>query len=88
MLQCRDGSLYTGITNDLDARVRRHEAGTAAKYTRSRLPVIVVYVEKITDRSSALRREHAVKKLTRLEKLTLIAHHKSALKQRRPRSEK
>jgi acyl-CoA thioesterase len=73
MLRCRDGSLYTGVTNDLDQRVRRHAAGDGSRYTRSRLPVKLVHQERVKDRGSALRREAALKRLKRTEKLALIA---------------
>jgi putative endonuclease len=72
MLRCRDGSLYTGATNDLARRCERHRAGRGARYTRSRLPVRVVYVELARDRSAALRREAALKLLSRREKLALV----------------
>ncbi len=73
MLCCRDGSLYTGATNDLGGRLERHSAGTGARYTRSRLPVRLVYEERAKDRPTALRREAALKRLTRAAKLTIIA---------------
>jgi putative endonuclease len=73
MLRCRDGSLYTGITNDLDRRLAAHAAGTASKYTRSRLPVKLVHREPQGDRSRALRREAAIKRLDRRRKEQLIA---------------
>ncbi len=73
ILRCRDGSLYTGCTNDLAARLRQHAAGKGARYTRSRLPVNLVHVERAGNRSAALRREAQVKRLTRAEKLALIA---------------
>jgi len=63
MLRCRDGSLYTGATNDLDQRLRVHRSGRGAAYTRSRLPVRLVYAEPAADRSMALRREWALKQL-------------------------
>lgn len=72
LLRCRDGSLYTGITNDLPRRLASHRAGTGSAYVRARLPVRVVYRESQPDRSTALRREAAVKKLTRRDKLKLI----------------
>lgn len=71
-MRCGDGTLYTGITNDLDHRLKAHNSGRGAKYTRSRLPVELVYSEHSPDRSSALRREAAIKALTREEKLKLI----------------
>lgn len=72
MLRCGDGSLYTGCTNDLARRITAHQRGRGAKYTRSRLPVSLVYREEVPDRSAALRREAAVKRLTRPEKAALI----------------
>ena len=71
ILECKDGSLYTGITNDLKKRITSHQAGTGAKYTRGRTPVNVRYVEKCEDHSSALRREVEVKKLLRPDKIRL-----------------
>ena len=71
MLRCRDGSLYTGITNDLPRRLVRHRAGTASAYTRARRPVSLVFQERQPDRSAALRREAAVRRLSRVEKLAL-----------------
>lgn len=72
ILRCRDGSLYTGITNDLPTRLRRHNAGTASAYTRARGPVRLVYQESQRDRSAALRREAALRRLPRAEKLALV----------------
>ena len=72
MLRCRDGSLYTGITNDLPKRLVRHGAGTASAYTRSRRPVRLVFQERQPDRSEALRREAALRRLSRVEKLALV----------------
>ena len=72
ILRCADGSLYTGSTNDLQKRLERHNDGTAAKYTRSRRPVIIVFQEQLNSRSSALMREASIKKMSRLEKLYLI----------------
>jgi len=71
MLRCRDGSLYTGITSDLPKRLARHNAGTASAYTRARRPVRLVFQERQPDRSAALRREAAVRRLTRAGKLAL-----------------
>ncbi|HET8723090.1 MAG TPA: GIY-YIG nuclease family protein [Anaeromyxobacteraceae bacterium] len=71
-LRCRDGSLYAGSTNDLDARVARHAAGKGARYTRSRLPVVLVFAARVRDRSSALRREAALKRLDRASKLRVV----------------
>ena len=73
LLRCADGSLYTGITNDLTRRLAAHNSGRGAKYTRSRRPVELVWREEQPDRSAALRREAALKALPRSEKLALIA---------------
>lgn len=73
ILRCGDGSLYTGITNDLPARVAAHEAGTGAKYTCGRGPFVLVYEEACSDRSAASKRERAIKALSRAEKLVLIS---------------
>ena len=72
LLRCGDGSLYAGIAKDVDRRCKRHNAGTASRYTRSRLPVVVVYREAHTSRSLALSREAAIKALTRQQKEALI----------------
>jgi len=72
MLRCRGGSLYTGITNDLPKRLTRHNAGTASAYTRARRPVRLVFQEPQPDRSAALRREAALRRLSRGEKLALV----------------
>ena len=73
ILQCADGSLYTGWTTDLDARVATHNAGKGAKYTRSRRPVELVYHEEYDDKLAAQAREREIKKLTRAGKEALIA---------------
>jgi putative endonuclease len=80
-LRCGDGSLYAGATNDLARRVAAHDAGRGARYTRSRLPVALVHAERAADRSAALRREAALKRLSRREKLALVA--RSAARARR-----
>ena len=73
MLRCRDRSLYTGITNDLPKRLARHHAGSASAYTRARRPVRLVYQEPQPDRAAALRREAALRRLSRAEKLALVS---------------
>jgi putative endonuclease len=73
LLRCADDSLYTGWTVDLDARLRRHGAGTASAYTRSRLPVELALALPMPDRSAAMREEARIKALDRAEKLALIA---------------
>ena len=72
MLRCADGSLYTGITKDLKRRCKQHNAGTASRYTRSRRPTRLVYQETHASRSLALKREAAIKALSRQEKKALI----------------
>ena len=73
LLRCGDGSLYTGIARDVERRLAEHRSGKGARYTRSHLPVELVYRERQPDKSAALRREAAIKALTRAEKLRLIA---------------
>ena len=73
IMKCSDGTLYTGWTNDMKKRLSSHNCGRGAKYTRSRLPVTPVYVEFLQSRSDALKREAAIKKLTRAKKLELIS---------------
>jgi predicted GIY-YIG superfamily endonuclease len=72
LLRCRDGSLYTGITKDITRRCEQHNAGTASRYTRSRLPTMLVYQERQDSHSLALKREAKIKAMSRLEKESLI----------------
>jgi len=72
LLRCADDTLYCGITNDLEKRLAAHNAGTASKYTRVRVPVELVFAEPCTDRSTASKREMEIKSLKRAEKLVLI----------------
>lgn len=72
MLRCADDTLYTGITDDLAHRIKAHNEGKGAKYTRGRGPVTLVYSEYHEDRSAAAKREYAIKRLTRQQKLILI----------------
>lgn len=72
ILECADRSLYTGITTDLIRRIRQHEAGTGAKYTRNRGPFTVRHTERMRTKSRALRREAAIKALDRSAKLALV----------------
>ena len=72
MLRCGDGSLYTGCTDNVERRLVAHQSGKGAKYTRSRLPVTLAYREEAADKPAALRREAAIKRLTRAEKLALL----------------
>jgi len=73
VLECADGSLYTGYTTDVERRVAEHDAGEGAKYTRGRTPVELRHVERFDSRSAALSREHEVKSLSRAEKEQLVA---------------
>lgn len=73
ILECADGTLYTGWTTDLAARLAAHNAGTGARYTRGRLPVRLVYSEYQPDQSSSQKRESAIKRLPRRQKQKLIA---------------
>ena len=72
LLRCGDGTLYTGITKDVTRRTQQHNAGTASRYTRSRLPVASVYQESALSQSLALKREATIKAMSRLDKETLI----------------
>ena len=79
ILECADKTLYTGWTNDLDARLAAHNAGRGAKYTRSRRPVKRVYEEEAPSRGEAMRRECELKGLSREQKLALIGKAESSL---------
>ena len=72
ILRCADGSLYTGWTNDLEKRVKTHNAGKGAKYTKTRLPVELVYYEEYEEKGEALSREFSIKKLKKTSKEKLI----------------
>ena len=85
LVRCRDGSLYTGITTDLVRRLAAHNAGTASRYTRSRLPVKLVHEELGFTHSSALKREAAIKRLSRPKKLELSSKKPAARPSKRPR---
>lgn len=73
LLRCRDGSLYTGVTNDLSRRLESHNSGKASAYTRSRRPLTLAYQERQPDRGAALKREAALRRLSRAEKLALCS---------------
>ncbi|MBO1700430.1 GIY-YIG nuclease family protein [Eubacterium callanderi] len=75
ILKCKDSSLYTGWTTDIEKRLKAHNSGKGAKYTKSRKPVELVYKEEFDNKSDALRREAAIKSLTRKQKLALINKH-------------
>lgn len=72
ILECGDGTFYTGYTNNLSKRIKVHNDGKGAKYTRGRLPVKLVYFEEITTRSEALKREYTIKSLKRKDKIKII----------------
>lgn len=72
ILRCADGTLYTGWTNDLQARLKAHNSGKGAKYTKNRLPVELVYFEEFSTKEEAMSREWHIKRLKRGEKLRLI----------------
>ena len=76
ILECSDGSWYTGWTNDLEQRIRAHNSGAGAKYTRSRRPVTLVYAASFPTKEEAMREEWRIKQLTRDEKLALIRDKK------------
>jgi len=79
ILRCGDGTLYTGITNDLDKRIESHLNGHGSKYTRSRLPVELVYHEQAGNRSEATQRELEIKKFSREEKMKMVKAEKCDL---------
>lgn len=72
ILKCRDGSLYTGWTTDLERRLKAHNAGNGAKYTKCRRPVVLAYYETFDTKEEAMKREYAIKRLRRNEKLKLL----------------
>ncbi|MEK6573749.1 MAG: GIY-YIG nuclease family protein [Chloroflexota bacterium] len=86
ILECSDGTLYTGWTTDLERRVKVHNAGHGSKYTRLRRPVRLVYSERLRDRSVAQKRELAIKRLPRAKKIALITASSANAKPRRSSS--
>lgn len=72
IVECSDGTFYTGWTNDLEKRIAMHSQGCGAKYTRGRGPVKLIYYEKFQDKKDAMKREYEIKRLTRKSKLSLI----------------
>lgn len=72
IVKCKDGTLYTGWTKDIPKRIRQHNAGTGAKYTRGRGPIRLMYSEKFTTKGEAMRREYEVKRMSRTVKLQLV----------------
>lgn len=72
ILKCKDGSYYTGWTNDLERRIKAHQEGRGAKYTKGRTPVELIYYETFATKEEAMRREYEIKQLSRKEKETLV----------------
>ncbi len=83
LVECRDGSLYAGATNDLAARVQKHNAGKGARYTRSRRPVVLRWQKRVDGRSQALKAEYALKRLSRAEKRALVRAARARKRRRR-----
>ncbi|WP_429162322.1 GIY-YIG nuclease family protein [Desulfitispora alkaliphila] len=75
LLECSDGTLYTGYTNNINKRLATHNSGKGAKYTRSRLPVKIVYCEEHFTKSAALKREYIIRKMSRQKKEELVKKH-------------
>ncbi len=80
IVRCSDGTLYTGTAAELEKRIAVHNSGKGAKYTRSRLPVTLVYWEECATKGDALRREYRIKRLTRTQKLLLVKEQEEKLK--------
>ena len=80
IVECADDTLYAGVTTDAAARVAKHNDGSGAKYTRTRRPVELVYVEPASDRGAALAREHAIKKMSAADKRSLVASTSNGVK--------
>lgn len=79
ILKCSDESLYTGWTNSLEKRIKAHNSGKGAKYTKARLPVELVYFEEYEDKIEAMKREYEIKQLTRVKKLKLIETYNKSI---------
>lgn len=80
ILKCSDNTLYTGWTTSLERRLKAHNNGKGAKYTKPRLPVEIVYFEEFQDKKEAMKREYAIKQLSREEKLNLISGFRKEIK--------
>ena len=78
ILKCKDGSLYTGWTNDLEQRVAAHNTGKGAKYTKARRPVELVYFEEFETKEQAMKREYAIKQMARKDKLEMVRRKEKA----------
>ena len=79
ILECKDGTYYTGWTNNLDKRIQDHNEGKGAKYTKSRLPVSLIYYEEFQTKEEAMRREYAIKHMPRSEKGKLISEYRERI---------
>ena len=79
IVECSDGSYYTGWTTNPERRVSEHNSGRGALYTKFRRPVELIYMEQVADRSTAQQREHAIKKLTRQKKTDLVRHYSGSV---------
>ena len=77
IVECSDGSLYTGWTNDLEKRIKAHNDGKGAKYTKSRRPVVLAYYEEFQTREEAMRREWEIKQMSRQKKMSMISAEKN-----------
>lgn len=77
IIRCADGTLYTGWTNDIEKRLQAHNSGGGAKYTRSRLPVSLVYYEPYETKEEAMSREWHIKRMTRAQKMKLFSDHQN-----------
>jgi pyrroline-5-carboxylate reductase len=84
MLRCRDGSLYTGSAKNVAARLLKHQQGSASRYTRSRLPVKLVWWRKLANWGTALREEYRIKQLRRADKQALITSRRRGVRRRAP----
>ena len=79
ILECKDGTYYTGWTNNLEKRLKDHNAGKGAKYTKARIPVSLVYLEEFQTKEEAMSREYAIKHMTRNEKSELISEYREQI---------
>lgn len=79
IVECSDGTLYTGISTDVEKRVKKHNNGTGAKYTKGRLPVTLRYITKVSNRSEASKEEYRIKQLPRQQKMKLIWEGKESI---------
>ena len=81
MVRCKDGTLYTGWTNNLKKRIKAHNLGKGAKYTKSRRPVKLVYCEEFSTREEAMKREYAIKRMKKKEKEKMVASQEGGMEE-------